>query len=567
MKSPKFILKILPMALNFAVLTLLSAIDEAQAFPVHKYGLIDISGQEILPCEYGSVTYLGNGLFKSTEFKEPGDLSIASPHLFDSNGKEISINVPAGARLLGVFIPRIALKSPQYQPGILPPGTLLEIEYRNITTLANLRGDILFNAPSLSIKHSQDGSLIVLGVQDPICAFDGETGEKIFDANLLRRYMLSQSEFGKLVHNRILFSKSESGRLLWGYYDANGNVALEPKYIEAKDFDEAGMAPVRYIDDSQARVFCFIDTSGKVLSPAIIVNADDWHQDLAVVTVKNQDGEMRKGIVNRKFEFVVKPEWKRLSYSAEDRYFGWIEDQGHSYTIDGKGVKKGGPFLAMVAYDAKKGAMLLQRWELDKEEKRLPSLTDQTGKTLFQNLRSHPEFLEHGMAVFNESADYRRRAVNSFTIVSDPGITASGVKAYHLSPATKDRLIKEVICHNFSTSAWKGEPADRVYLYSLFLRDHNLIGMTKNEVEQFLGRADSGNFYCMCYSWAAKHGIGMELLYEGDRVTGWRWVENNRMEPRRRDLVTRNVTYECDPFERYDSNASVLDGLKLVEKK
>jgi hypothetical protein len=497
----------------------------AQALPMFKYGIIDTSGHEVLPCKYGDVWYLGNGLFRAVDFMNDGETGVPRTHLFDSNGKEIEIKLPEGSSLLGIFIPRRALMSPAYVPGTLPEGTLFEVHYRNYQSVTDRNGKLLFENPSLSIQHSQDGSLVVMGASDPICAFDGETGERVIEAGRLKRYMLSQSGFGKLSQNRISFSRDVDGHLLWGYYDAEGSVAIEPKYTDARDFDDAGMAAVRYRNAEQKGRFCFIDTDGKTLSPPEMVGAEDWHDGLAVVAVRSGDKEKRYGIVNRNFEFVVKPEWASLEYAQDDCYFGWKTESTDAMLIDGNGNRKSGPFLKLTTHDRSRAMMLYKPLQFGPLNAVPAKLIMESGETLFSNPRFLAYWLENGVAVFREQAHFLSRGPSNFTIVTNKGVTATGVNAYDLAPATQDRLIKHVVSGQFCSRTWQSDARARRYLFSLFLREHTLIGMQRSEVQKYLGATDHNDLYAMCPGVLMAFGEGLELRYLDDRVTGWRWVK------------------------------------------
>ncbi len=546
---------------------LLSTFDSAHAYPIYRYGLIDSNGREILPCIYSDIRDLGNGLVGAVVSKDQGSSGVHILHLFDVDGKELPQKLPAGSELLGVFIPKSALKSSSYSPGNLPAGSLMEIEYRNIRTVADLDGNILFDSPSITIQRSQDNSLVVLDATGPICAFDGETGKKVIDTKVLKHYMLSQSGFGKVVHNRILYSAGVDGKLLWGYYDADGNVAIQPKYTAASDFDEAGMAPVRYVEENGERCFRFIDTSGRPISPSNIIAADKWHDDLAVVQVKTEKSERRFGIVNRQFDFVVKPEWWKLSYNKTDSYFARKREHGETWQINSKGKRVGGPLLQCIAYNPVRELMIMHPGEVRETFGSLALIPHEDARRFFEDGRYCGEWMKDGMAVFTERGKRRRMAVNTFLIVTKAGTTASGIKAYDLRYFSTDRLLKEVVYDKFRAPAWKNDLRDRMCLFSLLLRDHNLIGMKRSEVEALIGPADDRSFYSMCPSMAADYGYGIELRYQDEAVTGWRWLETIKMKPHRLPWVTTNVTFDFDAFDVFDPEEMPLKSLKLVEKK
>ncbi|MBX3153700.1 WG repeat-containing protein [Candidatus Obscuribacterales bacterium] len=75
------------------LLSVINAIPSAQAFPYSKFGLIDRTGKEIVPCRYRRAEYMGHDIFL---FEEPPSLAGESPVwlLCDRDGRKIDIKIP-----------------------------------------------------------------------------------------------------------------------------------------------------------------------------------------------------------------------------------------------------------------------------------------------------------------------------------------------------------------------------------------------------------------------------------------------------------------------------------------
>lgn len=552
----------------FVVLFSLSTTPEAQGMPILKAGVIDATGHETLPCLYRDVASLSGGLLIAYDYVEEGDPQPRRAHLFNSLGKEISISVPAGARLQKIFIPRKSIGKDNYTGDTVPEGTLLEVQYRGCDMLVTPEGKMLFDSTALSLEHTQDGTLIVRNATVPICAFDGETGKKTVDLNEIERHLLPSRGYGLLINGRSLFSTSVDGSLLWGYHDADGKVVIKPIYKQAHDFDRDGMAAVSLIDDFGKEHFQFIDTTGKRISPPEFLGAEPWRNDLTVVSVRTEEGKRRYGIVNRKFEYVLKPEWSALHSMTEGCYLGTLTDADVSQVIDANGKSLHGPYDAGKLVNVSGGVFVCRVVEDVPPRLRRLRLVSADGKPLYpEPIYVRKDFnMAFGMAVFHADSMPPEFKSDVYTVVTKEGVTASGIVAHELMPIAPNALLKRIVIKEFSPRAWASDPQDRMYLYSIFLQQHNIINMKRAELETYLGKADDGNFYSMCHTMMAPFGFGLELLYDNDVVTGWRWLEKTKGRPKRHPWVTKDVIFDWSPYDYRNPYREPLDKLPLIDK-
>jgi hypothetical protein len=102
------------------------------------------------------------------------------------------------------------------------------------------------------------------------------------------------------------FAVLRDGREVWGYIARNGKVLIEPQFASAGEFSADGLARASFTRDRDA----YIDRRGNVLSP-IFDHAGDFFDGVAVVGMR-QDKWLRIGLINRKFKYILQPEYLEL---------------------------------------------------------------------------------------------------------------------------------------------------------------------------------------------------------------------------------------------------------------
>lgn len=108
-------------------------------------------------------------------------------------------------------------------------------------------------------------------------------------------------------------------------------------------------------------------------------------------------------------------------------------------------------------------------------------------------------------------------------IVSQNGSNKARVKALHLAPTESDRLIQTNMDLRFLPHVWARCPAERKIQFGNFLQEHALIGMTRAKVEEYLGQPNFETCYGTSIGFNGVCGEWIELKYDKDKVTGWRW--------------------------------------------
>ncbi len=127
----------------------------------YKVGVIDRDGQVVIPCRFGSIEWLGNGMFFAEEINglSPERRSFKGL-VFDQNGKAIPLKIPKGCTLSRVY-----LRMTDYgklSENELPAGAILQVRGHNGFGLCNVSGDVLLVPKYPYIGDEHDGVYRVL---------------------------------------------------------------------------------------------------------------------------------------------------------------------------------------------------------------------------------------------------------------------------------------------------------------------------------------------------------------------------------------------------------------------
>lgn len=198
----------------------------AQAYS--KFGVIDTKGREIIPCNYAFLQYLGSGLYLA---EEPDDLNpddhSHKVKLFDSDGVEITVPVPAGYSLADVYLPNIH-KAPDDDPRLLglagdapnttsaerlkllPKSSYLKIYGREGYGVCDTNGVIILEPKYKCIRFSQNKVLVFQDDRlwsDLLIEFNPESGEIIKVPPDNRARMRSWGEYWR--RNAVTLNRDE----------------------------------------------------------------------------------------------------------------------------------------------------------------------------------------------------------------------------------------------------------------------------------------------------------------------------------------------------------------------
>ena len=117
----------------------------------------------------------------------------------------------------------------------------------------------------------------------------------------------------------------------WGWINRHGQVVIEPQYGQARGFDEFGLAQVQCGDISSG-LWGWIDRQGHVAIEVQWSSADDFYGTEMAKVKRNG----KWGWIDRMGRIVIKPEWEDAQDFGSDGWvrvkrdgkWGWIDQQG-----------------------------------------------------------------------------------------------------------------------------------------------------------------------------------------------------------------------------------------------
>ena len=276
-------------------------------------GLLDSKGRTIVPPKYSQIDYAGHGLFIMSSVNEPDPyIRGTERYLFTTAGEEINVKVPEGGRfrrILWLSDDQLENDAPVQA---LPKNTLLTFIKEHRYGICDIDGNQIVEPLYECIDVPHDGVAMM------IRRFDEKTQLSVFDVHKRLVKELPLKNVGSLFHsdlqNFTYFSeglaacnlKDKRGCLRYGYIDVDGNVVIEPRFANAGPFVN-GIATVSLFEGEQCNYT--IDRTGKMISPELL-EVKQFRGNYAIAKYRALQGGF--GIVNRKFEFVVKPDYGEI---------------------------------------------------------------------------------------------------------------------------------------------------------------------------------------------------------------------------------------------------------------
>ncbi len=485
-------------------------------------GIIDRAGRAIVPCDYHRIECLGKRFF----FAE--DMDVENPlkwsfkgRVFDYTGREVKINIPSGHTLSKVIWPALANDSKE---GGLPKETILEIHGQDGFGLCRLNGEVILEPKYEAIGTPNEEFFYILSGDKfsrtkLLFTLNSKTGERITSP--------SGVTFGD-TENSALFPYHEphDGKELWGYIARNGRVVIRAQFSSAGKFSSNGLARV-----SSGRNTCFyIDKKGKVKSPVYRL-ASDFFGDTAVVQPSN-GGQDRRGLINSKFQYVLKPKYAELDHLFDQVYGAKVKatDCYEAISRNGKTIFKFPPETTSIgrAYYNLTGCVVKTETGAIKYV-----LVDRTGKIIVPNA-DKPIHFDFELAVVG------RKAPNNHTeweVVDSAGRVLQPFQETNFQIIGPDRILKSIHHNHFNAAAWKSprpmgqEGMNRFDHFAYFLMDFDLIGMPRTKVQELLGDSErpsrvseSVNFYLIATGQCGNSWAGLEIEFENDKAYRWREV-------------------------------------------
>ncbi|MBX9951595.1 MAG: WG repeat-containing protein [Candidatus Obscuribacterales bacterium] len=290
------------------------------------YGLLDQNGKSVVPPKYSQIDYAGRGLFiaSSVNAHDPW-VRGEERYLFNADGVQVELKVPEGSHFRRILWLGEGLQDSDVPLKILPQNTLVTFIKDNHYGICDLSGKTIVRPIYDFIDIPHDGLSFMVKTIDHVCelsTFNVQTHQvkvlpikkPVWSGPGAFRYQTFFSEGLAACEIR-----DDRGFPKFGYIDVDGKFAIEPRYYEPSPFVN-GIASVSL---GMGKADTVIDKSGRIISPEIL-EVDQFRGDYAVAKYKALPAGY--GIVNRKFEFVVKPDYGSIRAITKWRAYSHFSD-------------------------------------------------------------------------------------------------------------------------------------------------------------------------------------------------------------------------------------------------
>lgn len=509
-------------------------------FPV---GITDSAGKRIIPPKYSRIDYLGHGIFMAWGIDPKNKWICASDrHIFDKDGNELDLHLPAGATALGILsFGAQSEADADIQLSSIPSDALIRIARDGKFGICDGLGNTVLDTKYLRISTGS-GDLVSLTSDER----DNRGNQKQFAFNVRTRELTTLSptisvwDFEHSSEGLIGFGIHERKgcpRFIpkSGYKDLNGKVVIGPRFFEAGPFVN-GVATVRVFThrakhDTQRRT---INRKGVYVSPADM-DVEQFYGHYAVAR-SAFGNDWRRGVVNRKFEYVITPQYDEIEPLSSLRPGFKSASAPSRYRDDPKlFIAKNGPNAV--------------------------ALSPQ-GKAIFR----FPE----GFCNITYSGDGVLRAHNCHALSTEclyfnlSGTLIAKTEEPHLEyenndtnkwmPFNRVRITVGADDGRFDSERWTHYWMTRSESWSRFLKDFNLIGMDKTRIAAQLGpgstarfpspkehlmfvfggppplraTSDSVNYPLTSGGCTPDSGLFVQLTYEHNKLVSWCFAAGNR---------------------------------------
>ncbi len=537
-------------------------------------GLMDSDGREILAAKYSEVHFLGNGLYL-TRSMAPGLAPGCKYSLFNRDGKELEVRVPAGAEFIGVYSlgpSRMTNEKTSFFPA-LPDKALVIFSRQGKFGLCDSAGKEVLPARFGAIDTTNGGTSLVF-----------ENRVRYFPSRSIAKQSNECPDEPTKPTDRAFIFKAESHSLkpiaqkgiysiasgysdglrsfscvgepkLAGYLDASGRVAIEPQFQGAGNFQDGQALITKFGKESYPGAnLRVIDKSGTIVPTGNLVLGRRWNGFYLASELKKD-----KGVVNRDFEWVLPPAFSLVLAKTDGSYFtSKLSDKKVSvYSNTGKELSTmsfddldrtrmyyrclpKSEYKCSIGKQAEAGILSTQ-YAFDE-----PSVIGISSNGLVSSFRPYPQIGWDGQL---------NRPISS-TLAAQlyPRIVEAQTEP--------DRFVMSNArgTFNFDSIRWKelqgssgfpplpptssllpGYYGDALDLFSRFLHEYNLIGMSRPEVLDLLGPGTpysktvrpSLRYMILCGGCCGDKYVFVDINFENESVCDWRFSgsDNNKSSP------------------------------------
>jgi hypothetical protein len=497
-------------------------------------GLLDSNGREIIPAVYSRIDYAGHGLFIASSVNERDPFERgADRYLFTASGESIKVDVPKGGKFRRIlWLGGIEMDSDS-EMKVLPRNTLLTFIKNGRYGICDLNGNEIVEPTYDFICPPHENLCLMKKVvrrEVQLSTFDVKS-RQIKDLPLKN---IDQTEFPSGFKTYGFFSEglaalrfvNRDGEAGYGYVNSNGKIVIAPRWDHASPFIN-GMASVALSKDTYEMFL--INKAGKVVSPPRL-NVDKFQGDYAIASYRKKPNKF--GVVNRKFEFVIKPDYEVVQTVHKRKAFSQSYD-------------------TITRLYAPADYFVCDRFVYSSDCRLLFEFPSGCSPNHVEVTDSYWIRTKNDQKIFFDLTGKEIPAPKSIEQQSMQR------KVYLLAP---DRYVLKINtdCGKFDSKIWAlgpGKPISRLLMFERFLQERDLIGMSEDEVLELLGPGESRRYptrdisptrmYVLTFGGCdVESSLLLKLTMHNGAVESWCFSSNRKDQP----SITNNVLILHDSF-------------------
>lgn len=297
-------------------------------------GLVDSNGREVLAAKYSEVRYLGSGLYL-TRNMAPGLAPGDKYFLFNRDGKQLEVLVPGGAEFTGVY-------SLGFPPSTSEKTSSAALSHNALVVFSRQGKFGLCDSAGKEVLPARFGAIDTINGGT---SFVFENHVRYFPAGFMGGASNVRSDEPTKLTDRAFIFNAESHVLepieqkgiygitseysdglrsfscvgeprLSGYLDAYGRVAVKPQFQGAGNFQHGNALVAMFGKESYPGAnLRVIDKSGTIVRTGDLVLGRRWNGFCIASEQKKA-----KGVVNREFKWILKPEFSLVQAKTDGNY-------------------------------------------------------------------------------------------------------------------------------------------------------------------------------------------------------------------------------------------------------
>jgi hypothetical protein len=502
--------------------------------------ILDIHGKVVVPItDADYIRYLGHGIYMFEYW------STDPPFFYDSNGKRFSIKLPEGSTFVKI------LQGPKYgkESSCPPEDSFVCFTKSGKQGVSDFSGKIIMPAKYRSLVQYVGDRIVVVRGENPIdelvVKFDGTIladlshhggADDVWPAPQSRP-QLTRPGFFTEGRRSVCHGAGTPCALM----DLNGKVITDFKFLSIEPF-ENGIAVARLKADD-AVISVFIDRQGNIVRrfpKGIAVEGQRGPNRYFYYT--GSPSEEKQGVIDQNGKTVIPAEYFTLHFNDSGYYLGHRRkdsDELDIFDLNGK-LLLHCPHQVLASDQLEPSSdkpvrlSTLQEFFASRYGATVTGVKDKDGRLC--------------VGVTDSKGNWIIPAIyNSCAILNTAPDEVSNL-----------RFACELPARAFSKEAWlraeKYRHLGRGLQFNLFLKEHDLIGMSAKEVENFLGEPLSSVGGELSYFLSKRNDGQATTLYlrenEKGFISAWRYIytsNGNGLTPRYESpWETRNMTFSFD---------------------